>query len=358
MSSESGSYTISYSYNNINNIKNQYAPININFNINQSNSINQGYSDENFPSITDSESITYPGIDLVFNLQISNNIPSLLTPIIIFRTQNDITSNVPTIIGGQITFSINNTYTTFIITSASFTESTSNPLITNGIYAYSYNIVGNIFNGNTTNFTNLSYFNSQLSYFNDGNQPLYQSNSNEFTSQYNDVNFPAINDTNNNISGIIINVDTSNNTFNITFNTTNFLLDNENFTDGTDMIIYFYLNNTTYGGIYIEYNTTYTNPYSNYPILYSINFKGNLQNNPYIPTPSPPPTTDFSPVASNQAATTKRQTRALLSLLDPRGKHIDYKNQEKIANESGKIAGHVVSISEGINNIGFAIAKR
>ena len=358
MSSESGSYTISYSYNNINNITNQYAPINIIFNINQSNSINQGYSDENFPSITDSESITYPGIDLVFNLKISNNIPSLSTPIIIFRTQNDITSNVPTIIGGQITFSINNTYTTFIITSASFTESTSNPLITNGIYAYSYNIVGNIFNG-ITNFTNLSYFllNSQLSYFNDGNQPLYQSNSNEFTSQYNDGNFPAIpGNNNNNISGIIINVDTSNNTFNITFNTTNFLLDNENFTRGTDMTIYFYLNNTTYGSSDIEYNTTNTNPYSNYPILYSIIFKGNLQNNPYIPTPST--TIIFSPAASNQAATTKRQTRALLSLVDPNGKHIDDKNQEKIANESGKIAAHVVSVSEGIKLIGNALAKR
>ena len=58
------------------------------------------------------------------------------------------------------------------------------------------------------------------------------------------------------------------------------------------------------------------------------------------------------------STTTKRQTRALLSLLDPRGKHIDYKNQEKIAIESGKIAGHVVTISEGINNIGVAIAKK
>ena len=58
------------------------------------------------------------------------------------------------------------------------------------------------------------------------------------------------------------------------------------------------------------------------------------------------------------STTTKRQTRALLSLLDPRGKHIDYKNQEKIANESGKIAAHVVSVSEGIKLIGNALAKR
>ena len=58
------------------------------------------------------------------------------------------------------------------------------------------------------------------------------------------------------------------------------------------------------------------------------------------------------------STTTNTQTRALLSLVDPNGKHIDDKNQEKIANESGKIAAHVVSLSKGIKLIGNALAKR
>jgi len=68
--------------------------------------------------------------------------------------------------------------------------------------------------------------------------------------------------------------------------------------------------------------------------------------------------TVFSPAATSQAATTKTQTSALLSLLDPRGMFITNTIQENIVHESGKIAAHFVSIGEGINNIGAAIAKK
>jgi len=66
----------------------------------------------------------------------------------------------------------------------------------------------------------------------------------------------------------------------------------------------------------------------------------------------------FSQAALNQAATTKTQTAALLTTLDPANTYLTSDQQNQIANEAGKIAGHVVSIGESITNISTAIAKK
>jgi hypothetical protein len=66
----------------------------------------------------------------------------------------------------------------------------------------------------------------------------------------------------------------------------------------------------------------------------------------------------FSQAALKQVATTNTQTAALLTKLDPINIFLTSDQKNQIAIESGKIAGHVSSISEGINLIGKTLAKR
>jgi len=66
----------------------------------------------------------------------------------------------------------------------------------------------------------------------------------------------------------------------------------------------------------------------------------------------------FSQAALNQVATTNTQTVALLTKLDPTNIFLTSDQKNQIANESGKIAGHVSSIIEGIKLIGDTLAKR
>ena len=66
----------------------------------------------------------------------------------------------------------------------------------------------------------------------------------------------------------------------------------------------------------------------------------------------------FSKAALNQVVTTNIQTAALLTKLDPINIFLISDQKNQIANESGKIAGHVSSIIEGIKLIGDTLAKR
>ena len=66
----------------------------------------------------------------------------------------------------------------------------------------------------------------------------------------------------------------------------------------------------------------------------------------------------FSQAALNQVATTNKQTAALLTKLDPINIFLTSDQKNQISIESGKIAGHVSSISEGIKLIGKTLAKR
>lgn len=66
----------------------------------------------------------------------------------------------------------------------------------------------------------------------------------------------------------------------------------------------------------------------------------------------------FSPNAKAQAATTTNQTNNLFKTLDPKGTFLTLKQQNQVANEAGKIAGHIVSIVEKLNNINLIINNK
>jgi hypothetical protein len=66
----------------------------------------------------------------------------------------------------------------------------------------------------------------------------------------------------------------------------------------------------------------------------------------------------FSPDATRQATSTKKQTAGVLSVLDPNDILLNTKQKQQIANESGLIAGHTVSIVEKIDNIFKIVNKK
>jgi len=204
---------------------------------------------------------------------------------------------------------------------------------------YTYNNIINTVSGNFTK--------------NDENDDVY-------TANLADSNFPAILTGTGNvilIGGIIIQLTIESNN-DITINEVTFLQPEPYTPPGQPYIL-----PTTSPATNVTFNVNINNKLINYTATFSFVTFASIGGGSYImynysSLKLKQQDSVFSPAALNQAATTKTQTAALLTTLDPANTYLTSDQQIQIANEAGKIAGHVVSIGESITNISTAIANK